>query len=81
MNKFMARLNVYIDGNNLHRSAKGLGYEIDYKRLVLWLRQKFRADKIFLFIGLVPDRVKFYEYLQSVGLVLVFKQTVTVGKR
>ncbi len=27
------KINVYIDGNNLYRSAKELGFEIDYKRL------------------------------------------------
>lgn len=36
---------------------------------------------VYLFIGLVPDRVKFYEYLQSCGYVLVFKQTVSVGEK
>ena len=75
------RLNIYIDGNNLYRSAKELGFRIDYKKLRGWLRQKYNPKKVFIFIGLVPDRVKYYEYLQSCGYILVFKQTVSVGEK
>ena len=77
----MSRLNIYIDGNNLYRSAKELGFDIDYKKLRGWLRQKYNPNKVFIFIGLVPERVKFYEYLQSCGFILIFKQTVSVGEK
>lgn len=79
--KIMEKINIYIDGNNLYRSAKELGFEIDYKKFRGWLRQKYNANNIYLFIGLVPERVKFYEYLQSCGYILVFKQTVSVGEK
>jgi uncharacterized LabA/DUF88 family protein len=36
---------------------------------------------VYLFIGLVPERVKFYEYLQNCGYILIFKQTVSVGEK
>ena len=77
----MNKLNIYIDGNNLYRSAKELGFDIDYKKFRGWLRQKFNPNKVYLFIGLVPERVKFYEHLQSCGYILVFKQTVSVGEK
>ncbi len=77
----MAKINIYIDGNNLYRSAKELGFEINYKKLRGWLRQKYNANQVYLFIGLVPERAKFYEHLQSCGYILVFKQTVSVGER
>ncbi len=73
------KVNVYIDGNNLYRGAKELGFEVDYKKFRNWLRQKYRTSHVYLFIGLVPDRVKFYEHLQECGFILVFKQTVSVG--
>ena len=75
----MGNTNIYIDGNNLHRGAKELGFDIDYKKFRGWLRQKYNPHSVYLFIGLVPDRVKFYEYLQECGFILVFKQTVTVA--
>jgi uncharacterized LabA/DUF88 family protein len=75
------KINIYIDGNNLYRSAKELDFEIDYKKFRGWLRQKYNPDKVYLFIGLVPERVKFYEHLQNCGYILVFKQTVSIGEK
>jgi uncharacterized LabA/DUF88 family protein len=74
----MDKINIYIDGNNLYRGAKELGFEIDYKKFRGWLRQKYNPHNIYLFIGLVPDRVKFYKHLQECGFILIFKQTVSV---
>jgi uncharacterized LabA/DUF88 family protein len=74
----VVKLNIYIDGNNLYRGAKELGFDIDYKKFRGWLRQKYNPQNIYLFVGLVPDRVKFYEYLQECGFILIFKQTITV---
>lgn len=77
----MHKLIIYIDGNNLYRSAKELGFKIDYRKFRGWLRQKHNPEFVYLFIGLVPERTKFYEYLQSCGYILVFKQTVSVGEK
>jgi uncharacterized LabA/DUF88 family protein len=73
------KINIYIDGNNLYRAAKELGFDIDYKKFRGWLRQKYKASAVYLFIGLVPEGAKFYEYLQESGFILVFKQTISVG--
>lgn len=75
----MKKISIYVDGNNLYRSAQQLGFDVDYKKFHGWLRQKYEATSIYLFIGLVPSRVKFYEYLQECGFILVFKQTISVG--
>ncbi|KKU03929.1 MAG: hypothetical protein UY07_C0053G0003 [Parcubacteria group bacterium GW2011_GWA1_47_8] len=75
----MNKINIYIDGNNLYRSAKELGYEIDYKKFRGWLRQKYCPTNVYLFIGLVPSRTSFYEHLQECGFILVFKQTISIG--
>lgn len=75
----VSKISIYIDGNNLYRAAKELGFKIDYKKLRRWLSQKYRATSVYLFIGLIPSNVKYYEYLQESGFTLIFKQTVTVG--
>jgi uncharacterized LabA/DUF88 family protein len=75
----MDRTNIYIDGNNLYRGAKELGFSIDYKKFRGWLRQKYDPTSVYLFIGLVPGRVKFYEHLQECGFILIFKQTISFG--
>ncbi|MBI3459021.1 NYN domain-containing protein [Candidatus Azambacteria bacterium] len=77
----MYKINIYIDGNNLYRSAKELGFEIDYKKFRGWLRQKYNSVNIYLFIGLVPNRTKFYAYLQESGFILIFKPTISIEGR
>jgi uncharacterized LabA/DUF88 family protein len=77
----MSKINIYIDGNNLYWAARELGFKIDYKKFRGWLRQKYNPAFVYLFIGLVPERAKFYEYLQKSGYILVFKQTVSVGEK
>lgn len=74
----MSRINIYVDGNNLYRSAKNLKFDIDYKKFRGWLRQKYNPRNVYLFIGPVPSRAKYYEYLQECGFILIFKQTVSV---
>lgn len=70
--------NIYIDGNNLYRAAKELGFTINYKKFRGWLRQKYNPKNVFLFIGLIPDRTSFYQHLQESGFILIFKQTISV---
>ena len=72
--------NVYIDGANLHKGSIELGFEIDYKKFSGWLRQKYGAGKICLFIGLIPKYAKLYEHLQECGYILIFKETTTNAK-
>lgn len=45
----MDKTNVYIDGNNLYRSAKALGFQIDYFKFRGWLRQKHGPEFVYLF--------------------------------
>ena len=50
-------------------------------KLFAFDQDKYAAKNVYLFIGLVPDRVRFYEYLQECGYILIFKQTITVAGR
>jgi uncharacterized LabA/DUF88 family protein len=74
------RPNIYIDGNNLHRSALDLGFEIDYKKFYGWLRQKYQADNIYIFLGFIKENENFYKNLKNVGYTVVFKDTVSYLK-
>ncbi len=71
------RVNIYIDGANLHRASVELGYRIDYKKFRGWLRQKYNPKDVYLFIGLIPSKTALYEYLQQSGFILIFKQTIS----
>jgi uncharacterized LabA/DUF88 family protein len=71
------KINIYIDAANLHRASTALGYTIDYKKFRGWLRQKYAPLNVYLFIGLIPTKIKLYEYLQKCGYIIIFKQTVS----
>ena len=70
------KTSIYIDGNNLYRSAKELDFEIDYKKFRVWITQKYNTKNIFLFIGFLEDRKDFYKYLEDCGFNLIFKEAV-----
>ena len=70
---------AYIDGANLHKGAKELGWELDYKRFRKWLSDKFNVTTAYLFVGLMPDRKDLYTKLQEFGYVLVYKEVTYDG--
>ena len=72
---------VYIDGANLDRSARDLGYTIDYERFFGWLKQKYQASEIYYFIGYVQKYNYIYKKLEESGFKLVFKETVTDSRK
>lgn len=71
-------INIYIDGNNLYRGAKELSFDIDYKKFRGWLRQKYNATNVYIFIGLISSRTRFYHHLQKCGYILIYKNTIAV---
>lgn len=67
---------AFIDAQNVHLSIKRLDWEIDWARFRVFLSERFGAKKAQLFIGLVPGNTALYQYLQSSGFELVFKDTI-----
>ena len=67
---------AYIDGANLHRGIKSLGWELDYARFYTWLADKYGVSRAYLFIGLIPKYNDLYTSLQKAGFTLVFKEVV-----
>ena len=70
---------AYIDGANLYEGNKSLGWELDYFRFRIWLKEKHSVTRAYLFIGLIPKYANLYTHLQESGFTLVFKQTVYDG--
>lgn len=67
---------AYIDGANLHQGMNALGWELDYKKLRVWLTDKFAITNAYLFIGNIPKYGKLYAHLQESGYILIFKEVV-----
>jgi len=70
---------AYIDGANLHKGIKELGWELDYRRFRIWLKEKYSVERAYLFIGLVSKHKDLYTSLQEAGFTLVFKETICDG--
>lgn len=70
---------AYIDGANLHKGILSCGWELDYKRFRTWLKDKYDVQKAYIFLGLLPDKVRLYEKLQDEGFELIFKQIAYDG--
>ena len=70
---------AYIDGANLHKGTETLGWNLDYRRLRVWLSEKYGVKTAYLFIGLIPKYKELYKYLQESGFTLVFKEVVYDG--
>lgn len=88
MSKYSKSANIYafIDSQNLNlgtskdmRRGKKVyyqGWNIDFSKFFVYLRNKYRIQKAFLFIGYIKNNEKLYKYLRECGYELVFKPTV-----
>src|SRR3974390_2514415 len=50
------RIALFIDGANLYASAKSLGFDIDYKRLLREFQGKGRLIRAFYYTALIEDQ-------------------------
>ena len=67
---------AFIDSQNLNLGIQSLGWKLDYKRFRVYLKEKYKVVKAYLFIGYIPANQDLYSSLQEVGYVLVFKPTL-----
>lgn len=66
---------AFIDAQNLYLGIKKLGWQLDYRKFRIYLREKYGVGKAYLFIGLVEHNWKLYDDLARCGFELIFKPT------
>lgn len=64
---------AFIDSQNINLGIQSIGWRLDWKRFRVYLKDKYRVGKAYLFIGYIPENQDLYTSLQSFGYVLVFK--------
>ena len=75
-----AKINIaYIDAANLDRAIRDLHWKLDYKKFRIWLADKYKVERAYIFIGLIPKYNDFYTYFQECCFTLVFKEVVYQG--
>lgn len=70
---------AYIDAANLDRALRDLQWKLDYKKFRVWLKDKYKIERAYIFIGLIPKYKDLYTYFQESGFTLVFKEVVYQG--
>lgn len=67
---------AFIDSQNLNLSIQSLGWKLDFARFRVYLKEKYKVRKAFLFIGYVEGNNDLYTFLQSAGFICIFKPTL-----
>jgi uncharacterized LabA/DUF88 family protein len=71
---------AFIDSQNLNLAIQEVGWSLDFARFRVYLEDKYRVKKAFLFIGYVPGNEALYTFLQKSGYIVIHKPTLE-GKR
>ncbi len=71
---------LFLDGNNIYLGVKNLGWKVDYKKLRIYLKDKYNVTKAYYFIGYVQGNDRLYDDLKKSGYELIFKETFLDGK-
>jgi uncharacterized LabA/DUF88 family protein len=72
------KIYAFIDSQNINLGVKSQGWQLDFNRFRIYLKDKYKVTKAFLFIGFLPDNQKLYTYLQKAGYILIFKPILEV---
>lgn len=67
---------AFIDSQNVNLAIRDQGWQLDFKRFRVYLREKYRVEKAFLFIGYIEGNNSLYVSLQEAGFVCIFKPTL-----
>lgn len=71
-------LGVSNDIINHHGKKVYTGWKLDFHKFRIFLEDKYRVTKAFLFIGYVPGNEGLYKDLQKAGYIVVFKPTLQI---
>jgi len=64
---------AFIDGQNVHLGVKELGWLLDFRRFRVYLADKYRVKKAYIFIGFIEGNQEIYRFLQEAGYILILK--------
>ncbi len=67
---------AFIDSQNIHLGIRRLGWDLDWHRFRIYLKEKYAVGTAYLFIGYLPENQGLYRALQGYGYVLIFKQVL-----
>ncbi|MDB5188899.1 MAG: hypothetical protein JWM92_497 [Candidatus Nomurabacteria bacterium] len=76
-NKEDKKVNIaYIDAANLDQALRSLGWKLDYKRFRIWLKEKYKVERAYIFIGRIKKYKNLYAYFEESNFFLVYKEVL-----
>lgn len=72
---------AFVDSQNLNLSIQSLGWKLDFARFRVYLKEKYKVEKAFLFIGYIEGNSDLYKFLQNAGFICIFKPTLEYKDR
>jgi len=75
------KIHAFIDSQNLNLGVLDMGWKLDFKKFLTYIKDKYKVNKAYLFIGYVPGNESIYSFLQESGYVLIFKPTLEYKKK
>lgn len=71
---------AFIDAQNVHLGIKSLGWNLDWKKFRVYLKDKYNVEIAYLFIGFLDSNQDLYSMLQKAGYILIFKPIIFDGE-
>ncbi len=68
---------AFIDSQNVYLSIKSLGWDLDWKRFRIYLKEHHGVKTAYLFIGYIEGNNKIYVRLQEAGFICIWKPVLT----
>lgn len=76
-NKQQKGVYAFIDSQNLNLGTQKVGWKMDWKKLLEYLKTQQGVTRAFLFIGYLQEHETMYEGLHDMGYSVVLKPTVS----
>ncbi len=67
---------AFIDSQNLKLGIKNQGWDLDFKKFYIFLKDKFKTTKVYLFMGYIKNNDIFYNSLKKIGYEIIFKPII-----
>ncbi len=66
---------AYIDGQNLHLWTKVAGWQLDFFKFRVYLKDKYKVNEAYYFLWFLDENEeKLYKHLQKAGFIIVFRE-------
>jgi len=70
---------AFIDSQNLNLGTQRMGWKMDWRKFRQFLKDEYGVNKAFTFIGYMPENESLYEYMHSLGYLVVLKPTLEIN--